>query len=186
MVIRMKTLSEYESVLRQRTEKLAIRRKLTHAVEKKISVAVFSTGSEQFAIPTEYLSCIVNTPKLALTPNLSPWLKGIAQIRGDLVSAVDLGIWLGVPKQSKETFLVVVEKEKQKLGLLIDQIQGFRDIGKSDIAENFSSTASSEGHPIRATTRDLIAILDVPKLFESPDLCVNSTLAPAWANEEAG
>ena len=41
------------------------------------------------------------------------------------------------------------------------------------LAERFGDVAATEGHPIRATTKDLTAILDMDKLFANPDMRVD-------------
>ena len=169
----MPTSSTIDHVLRRRADKLAKRRKKDLAPEEKTSVTVLSAGSEQFGIPTTTLSCIVKTPKLAAMPHLSPWIRGIAQVRGELVGVVDLAAWFGVPEKSTGAFMAVVEGSSGKLGLLVDRVEGFREVGDSDIADSFGDVASTRGHPIHATTKDLTAILDMDKLFANPDLRVD-------------
>ena len=173
MVTDMEKPSNFEEILRARAEKLATRKQSAGAVETKTPVSVITAGSESFGIPTQYLSCIIKSPPIAAMPNLPPWHAGIAQIRGELVGVVDIASWFGVPGTSKGAFLAVVENGDRKLGLLLDTVRGFRDVGASDIAETFSAGATG-GHPIHSTTKDVTTILDIPKMFDNPDMQVGA------------
>ncbi len=161
--------SVVDEIMESRAEKLAKRTKAALSTEKKMSVTVFDAGSEQFGIPTDSLICIVKTPAVAPLPHLPVWMKGIAQVRGEIVSVIDLASWFEVPVRSNASFTAVVEGTKGKLGLLVDGVRGFREIGVSDLAETFND-ASVTSRPIRATTKDLTTILDVEKLFLSSDI----------------
>lgn len=164
----MPTSVDIDAILAARAKKLATRSISAESSEKKNPVAVVTAGTETFAIPTSFLSFIIKSPPVAAMPNLAPWLRGIAQIRGDLVGVVDIASWFNVPKGTQGIFLAVVENEGKKLGLLLDGVQGFREISKSDIADTFGSEATS--HPIQSITKDVVTILDIPKMFASPEL----------------
>ena len=161
-----------EEILRSRAAALAGRKRIETATEEKVSVTVFVAGSERFGIPTASLSCIVKTPGTASLPHLPHWFRGVAQVRGDIIGVVDPAVWFGVPGRSTGALMAVVEGEPGRVGLLVDQVLGFRDVGPSDLAETFGQGAGAWERPIRGATRDLTAILDMDKLFASPDLRV--------------
>jgi chemotaxis signal transduction protein len=164
-----------DKVLRLRAEKYAKRLRMRVDPEEKVSITMLSAGGERFGIPTHALSCIVKTPILATMPNLPPWFLGLAQIRGELVGIIDLATWFGTPAKSSRAFMAVVTGEPGKLGILVDSVAGFREVGESDLAESFGDLTAT-GHPIRATTKDVVAILDVDKLFENPDMRIDLRL----------
>ena len=164
--------SHIDAVLAARADKLASRRKAQASNEEKTLVSLITVGAECFGIPTRHLSCIIKAPPVAAMPNLPPWLKGVCQIRGELVGVVDISSWFGLNRPSKGDYMAVMEEGSRKLGLLLDAVGGFRDIGVSDIAETFGNVSMDE-HPIWATTKDVITILDIPKLFTNRDMVVD-------------
>ncbi len=170
MVIDM-AATEIQRVLLARAAKLSKRTVEKVSGEKKSPISVIEIGTESFGIPTRHLSCIIKSPPIALIPNLPSWFRGLAQIRGELVGVLDVAIWFGLPESSGGTFLAVVEEKGLRLGLLLDKVAGFREVGQNDIAETFSGV-SIGGHPIQATTKDVTTILDIPKLFENADMVV--------------
>lgn len=178
----MRVAPNMVETLKARAGKLATRKKTQKVREDVDGYTVFVAGSERFAIPTRFFSFVVRTPVVVGMPHLTPWFRGIAQVRGNLVAIVDLAAWLGVPKRTTGTFTLVVEGEPGKLGLLVDHVIGFRDIGASDFAETFSDSSTTATHPIRAITKDLTALLDMKKLFSNPDMVIDFKPSPVAEN----
>ncbi len=139
------------------------------------TVAVVGVGKERFGIPMEGLSVISRTPPVAHLPKLPPSIRGVVQIRGELIGAIDMARWFGIDTKTKGHLLAVVEGPPGKLGLLIDSVLGFRDVAAGDIVETFCDDTQSTGHPVQATTKDLIAILSLEQLFRCPEVGVDYT-----------
>lgn len=85
---------------------------------------------------------ILDYPPLSRVPGVRPWVKGIANVRGNLLSVLDLNGFLG----HGDTFLdnqarvLVVEFGEVFAGLLVDEVLGlrhfFEDEDKADIPED--------------------------------------------------
>src|SRR5215470_9121354 len=115
-----------DQVLRARAERLARAERRGEAGEMTARVAVVAVGSERFGVPAERIRELVNVPAIAGLPGLPNWLPGIAQIRGELVSVVDLARLFGVEADEAPGCLVVVECAAGPLGLLASRNLGFR------------------------------------------------------------
>ncbi len=168
-------LSDVDVIMKKRAEKLANRAKKSIPTVGLFSVTVFSAGQEQFGIPTESLSCIVKTPKIAYLPNLHSWIRGVVQVRGEIVTVVDLAMWFASTGRPNFAFTAIVEGLPGKIGLLVDRVDGFRKIGLSDLCETLDDTSIEFNRPIRATTKDLITILDIDRLFTCSDVRAGSS-----------
>ena len=170
----------FDAVLAARAEKMARRSPKRLQTEDKTLITVVNVGAERFGVPTRHLTCIIKSPAISGMPGLPAWLKGVCQIRGELVAVVDIAVWFGLAKKSRGDYMAVVESKKRKLGLLIDVVGGFREVGASEIAETFGG-ASMGNHPIFATTKDITTILDVPKLFDNRDMVIGAAGASGRA-----
>ena len=139
------------------------------------SVVVLRVGDQSFGIPSTALERIGRTPPIAHLPGLPRVVRGTLQNRGELLSAVDIAKWYRIDNAvGGDFFSVVVHSSGRKLALLIDSVIGFRDIAQEDLAESFWDKSDHEGIPLTATTRDLIAIIDVEQMFESPEIVSKS------------
>ncbi len=162
-----------EEILERRADKAAQAKQGDDDEGLVSTVAVVGVGKERFGIPMEGLSVISRTPPVAHLPKLPPSIRGVVQIRGELIGAIDMARWFGIDSDTTGHLLAVVEGQPGKLGLLIDSVLGFRDVAAGDIVETFCDDSQSTGHPVRATTKDLIAILSLEELFRCPEVGVD-------------
>jgi chemotaxis signal transduction protein len=178
-----------EQVLRARAERLARAERRSEAGEVAAQVAaqvaVIAVGDERFGVPAERIRELVDVPAIASLPGLPGWLPGLAQIRGELVSVVDLARLFGIvaekaaekvaEKAADEApgCLVVVECAAGPLGLLASRNLGFRVVRSTEIAAGFSQSTSRDERPVRFVTRDLCAVLDLERLAADERLVVH-------------
>jgi chemotaxis signal transduction protein len=135
-------------------------------------VVVVTVGRERLGIPAWSLRVI--SERFTVTPvfGTPPWLAGIAHIGGELISVVHLGHWLGEATRREGARLAVVEGPQGALGLLIDDVIGFREVLQSDLSETLSPNAAKQRFT-RAITKDLVTLLDVAQLLESEEVIVD-------------
>jgi purine-binding chemotaxis protein CheW len=164
------------AVLRQRAEELA-RPPEDGRRDTRYSVAVLGLGEERIAIEAGYLREIVKVPPVAPVPSTPPCITGITQLRGELLAVVDLAHLLGVSLRGERPFLAIVDAAEGPLGLLVEQVLGFREIRAEELS---AIGAADPRRPVRAITRDLVTTLDMERLLASEDLRVGST-APSRA-----
>jgi chemotaxis signal transduction protein len=147
------------------------------------TVVVVTVGGERLGIPAWSLRVI--SERFSVTPvfGTPPWLAGIAHVGGELISVVHLGHWLGEATRREGARLAVVASRRGALGLLIDDVIGFREVLESELSETLSPNAAKQRFT-RAITKDLVTLLDVAQLLESEEIIVKhaaSAGAPAGA-----
>jgi purine-binding chemotaxis protein CheW len=156
-------------------------RKLAQAVEGRDEGALYDTvvvvtvGDEKLGIPAESLRII--SERFSVTPvfGAPPWLAGITHVRGELLSVVHLAYWLGHSGARAGSRLAVVESARGSLGLLVDDVMGFREILESELSTTLSPNATAQRFT-RAITQDLVTILDVRQLLLSDEIVVDQSV----------
>lgn len=167
----MTTASERRSrVLRERAERLARAVGAGRATEGGFEIALVAVGQETFGIPVSGLREITPLPKVARLPGLPPYMLGVTQVRGELVCVTDLGRWFGIPTPGVAHYLVLLDGPRGPLGFTVERVLGFREVHESELGEPGEGEESLR--PVRGMTRDLVGILDLERLLESPDLIV--------------
>jgi chemotaxis signal transduction protein len=171
----MPTTPESESearILEERAQRLA--RPVAPDAQQTTydTVVVVTVGNEKLGIPARSLRVI--SERFSVTPvfGTPPWLAGITHIGGELVSVVHLGHWLGEATRREGARLAVVEGPRGVLGLLIDDVIGFREVLESELSETLSPNAAKQRFT-RAITKDLVTVLDVAQLLESEEIIVS-------------
>ena len=171
----MPTTPESESearVLEERAKRLARPVAPDERQSTYDTVVVVTVGKERLGIAAQSLRVI--SERFSVTPvfGTPPWLAGVAHVGGELVSVVHLGHWLGEATRREGARLAVVEGPRGPLGLLIDDVLGFREVLESELSETLSPNATKQRFT-RAITKDLVTLLDVAQLLESEEIVVN-------------
>ena len=89
----------------------------------------FRLGSETFLVAREETREVLSVPNfLTRVPGAKYWIRGLANVRGQLLPVVDLRAFLGggVAAIGRSARILVVNHREIPAGLLVDEVQGFR------------------------------------------------------------
>jgi len=89
----------------------------------------FRMGGETFLIAREETREVLGYPAaVTRVPGAKAWVKGLANVRGQLLPMVDLRQFLGsgVTTAGRNTRVVVVNHRDIPAGLMVDEVLGFR------------------------------------------------------------
>lgn len=163
-------------ILRERALKLAARDADVAPRRVLERVVVVETGREVYGLPVDAVREIVKATPIAPMPGLPPHLPGVAAVRGELVSVVDLGEMSGRGRTGAGAFFAVIESARGALALRIETVVGLRDVHDDEIAE---ALVEERGHGsfVHAFTKDFVGLVDVPALFASDRLLVGRVSA---------
>lgn len=86
------------------------------------------------------VSEIITVPLVTRVPTASPWLLGVANIRGNLVSVVDLRHFFHGERThlNKRCRVLVIRQEGGMTGLLVDEVFGLRHFESADASDSLS------------------------------------------------
>jgi len=89
---------------------------------------VFRVGEVRLACPIAHIEEILEVPAITPVPGTKPWLLGLANVRGNLATIVDLG-WLVTGARtpiSARSRLLMLRLMTRPLGILVDEVYGQR------------------------------------------------------------
>jgi purine-binding chemotaxis protein CheW len=95
----------------------------------------FKIDERELAVPILAVKSVLAMPKTTYVPYMAPHFKGIFNLRGSLISLMDLRTKLGITgKQAPEdSSVVVIEHSRGSIGVIVDSIA--RVIPKHQIDE---------------------------------------------------
>jgi len=93
---------------------------------------VFQLASFECALPADAVQGIEKLTEITPVPNTVPWVLGVTQAWGMILSVVDLHGFLGLPPQppTGDSRLMVVTKREMTIGFVADMIRGMRPLGE--------------------------------------------------------
>lgn len=134
-------------------------------------VGIVVVGEEHFGIPAHFLREIIPAPAIARLPAMPDWIRGISQIRGELICVVDTAALFEIETVRQQEFLVIVDGEEGPLGLLVDEALTFREVLANEVLQDHKGARSDR--PVLARTNDLVAILDMGRVLRDKRLVID-------------
>ncbi len=111
-------------------------------VEEWIGVG-FKIGQERFVTARSNVREVLSVPHvLTRVPGAKPWLRGIASVRGQLITIVDLKAFLGggISMTDRHARIVVLASRDVPTGMLVDEVIGFRRFNSTDYTDEMPAT----------------------------------------------
>ena len=126
------------------------------------------------AIPLFSALEVGHRPDITPLPNLPDWVLGISNIRGEIVSVLDLKRFFGrsSPGASRGSHLIIIHNQDLKVGIIVDSIMGIISLDgqETDVQPNpyRSGEISSFLSGVVVSGEKLLNILDVDRLLAHP------------------
>ena len=135
-----------------------------------LRVCLIALGEETFAIDLRQVREVFEPESITLVPGMPAALVGVTNLRGTIISLVDLRAALGVPNSVILKYAVVVRHGTQQVGILVKEVPEIRTIRTDDL-EAFSGRTATEKHHLFAGFFRIenkgSAILDMSRLLAS-------------------
>ena len=95
-----------------------------NVVEASTHLIIFRLGTEEYGFRIEQVKEVTLTPKIARMPKTPAFIKGVANIRGDIIAIMDLEERFNISKTNSEdlsgsTYTLVIEAKEYTLGLTV-------------------------------------------------------------------
>jgi purine-binding chemotaxis protein CheW len=146
----------------------------------ELHIVGFQIGRETYGVPITSLHEIVRVPEITAVPDAPEYLEGVINLRGKIVSVMDLRKRFGEKQASlkKRNRILVVEHSGRLAGLIVDSATEVLKIPSEDVEP--APAAFQEGGlncvtGLGKVRGRLIVLLDMTKL-----------LAPASLLQESG
>jgi chemotaxis signal transduction protein len=131
---------------------------------------VVRVGDEPFALPVHVLRRVIRRPRLTPLYGAPPQFCGLARVSGEIVAVIHAGSLLGIGSDDPAEILLVLESPLGLVGWLVHRLDGFRQIHEYDLALGFVPTGGGTARIARATTKDLVTLVNPDALFNHPGL----------------
>ena len=135
----------------------------------------FDLGKESYAVPLLSIKEVITVPDTTPLPNSPAYFMGIMNLRGQIISVMDLRKKLKItPKEEElEESVVIVDFEDLSIGLVVDSINKVISFSSSDLVEvpEVQSQVNAQFiHGVFKGTDKLTVILDLEKILNIPEV----------------
>jgi purine-binding chemotaxis protein CheW len=145
-------------------------------LSKRIQLIVFKLGEEEYGLPIEQIKEVVLTPRIAKMPQTEPYIKGVANIRGNIIAIMDLAQKFGLSKidtvanEDEANYTLVIESEDFKVGVLVKEVPNTLTVTVDDIdpASDFIQYSTLDADSLVGVVKSgerMIILVDMLKLI---------------------
>jgi purine-binding chemotaxis protein CheW len=152
-------------------------------MSREKQIVGFRVGRETYGVPIALLHEIVRVPEITSVPDAPDYLEGIINLRGKIVSVIDLRKRFGQQsaEPNRRNRILVVEHLGRLVGLIVDSASEVLKIPESDIE---GAPAMMQEGGLDCVTGlgkyqgRLIILLDIAKVLAARDLRPETAPAP--------
>ncbi len=135
----------------------------------------FSLGEEQYGIPLLQVREVISVPETTPIPNSPKYFEGIMNLRGQVISIVDLRTKLNIkPKENNsEVAVIIVTINDYNLGIIVDSINrvlNFTLDEVSDVPEVETQVKAKYIQGVYKKADSLTVLIDMAKVLDLKEI----------------
>lgn len=161
------------TVLRERARRLAAAPD-TDTGQERVEALVFLLGDETYGVEPGLVREVVPLRELTPLPGVPPFVLGLTNLRGRVLSVVDLKHFFNLPERGLTDLnkVIVLGSGSMEFGILADAVVGLRDLVNVAPAPSVVTLEGVRGKYLRGVAADGVILLDGAVLLGDPAIVV--------------
>ncbi|EJF09124.1 chemotaxis protein CheW [Pontibacter sp. BAB1700] len=150
--------------------------------EEMIHLIVFKLGAEEYGIKIDQVKEVTVTPNVTRMPRTPNFIKGVANIRGDIIAIMDLEERFGIRPvplagdlNPHITYTLVIEAKEYSIGVIVREVPQSLNLSMTKIDKTPSFLQDINIHEnyiegIAKVNNRLIIVLDMYKILTQDEI----------------
>jgi purine-binding chemotaxis protein CheW len=138
---------------------------------------IFKLNDTQYGVQLSEVKEVIGLPTCTIVPGSPNYFLGLINLRGKVISAIDMKMKLGIPVQNKgvkRPAVIIAEVNGITLGCVVDSISEVMNLTKDQIETQLEVKVSGDREFVkgiaRFSDRPMILILDIQRAVDVSDL----------------
>lgn len=176
-------LKEKKRTLKQRANALSREPEMEEVTQDYIEVVEFLLANEKYGIESKYVREVYPLKELTPLPCTPPFVLGIINIRGQILSVIDIKKFFDLPDKGLGDLnkIIILHSDKPALskaegiefGILADVILGTLSILLKGLQVSLPTLTDIRGKYLKGVAKDRMVILDGAKLLLDKTMVVH-------------
>jgi purine-binding chemotaxis protein CheW len=169
------TPEEKRAILRARAKILAQEPESKGEAEKYIEILAVLLAHETYAIETRFIREVYPLTELTPLPCTPGYIFGIINIRGRIVTVIDMKRFFDLPEKGLTNLnrVIVMQQEDMAMGILADEIIGIRNIPEKELNPPLPTMTGSHAGYLKGITGEGLILLEMERLLSDRQLIVH-------------
>lgn len=180
VIERKKILSpeEKHSLLKKRAHALALRDDSESIQQECIEIIVFRLAYEIYGIETSFVREVYPLKDITPLPGTPSFVVGIINVRGQIVSVIDLKKFFNLPDKGLGELnkVIIMCNERMEFGILADVVEGTRSVILEDILAAPPAVPGIGKKYLKGVSKDHIVLLEAESLLNDENIIVSDVV----------
>lgn len=164
-----------EEILEKRALELAVDNSIAAGSDGGFEVVDFMLGSENYAIDSSFVTEVFFLKDLTVVPGIPAFIAGVTNVRGKIVSVVDLKQFLDIKQNgiTEHNRVLILSNKKMEFGVLADAILGTSKITNECLMDSNQVVGKSTGAFVRGITNEGLIVLNAAALLADKSMIIH-------------
>lgn len=165
---------EKAKVLKARARALAKEGVRVEEDESHLEVVEFMLAHERYALELTHIRDVYPLKDLTPLPGTPDFVLGIINVRGQIISIVDIKKFFDLPEKLLTNLnrVIILQSDEMEFGILADEILGTRSIPEGNIQTSLPTLTGIRAEYLKGVTGDRVVILDGEKILSDEKIVV--------------
>jgi len=159
--------------------------------EQRLQMINFTLGGDEYAVEIQKVREVINFRELTPLPKAPSFVKGIINLRGEVIPVIDLREKLGLAHEaySALTNVIIVEIGRKAVGVVVDDVRHVIRLAPGEVAPSPPFIGGLSGKYVSGVAKigeRLVVVLDMERILSASEMiALRSLPESAGAPEEA-
>lgn len=135
-----------------------------------MQILIFEIGNEKYAIETSAVQGIDKMMDITKVPRAPECIKGLVNLRGNIISVYDISIILGLSgRKTASENILIIKTDDEQLGIIVDRVVEVIEVD-ANLAKNISLPKEDDRNYIKGTMNMenyLVTLIDIGLLLKA-------------------
>lgn len=133
-----------------------------------MQVVVFRLRDEQFAVETSRVQSINDMMIITKVPKAPVYIKGLINLRGNVISLLDLNLLLNKYDESiLQSNIIILKLQEEEVGVAVDEVNEVLDVDESFIEKVEEDRKCNYIKGIINFKDRLVTLIDIDKILSN-------------------
>jgi purine-binding chemotaxis protein CheW len=159
-------------ILQARAKALAKEPQSEQLIEQSVEVLEFMLAYERYALDTSFVREVHPLKDITVLPGTPAYVAGITNVRGEIVSVVDLKVFFDLPTRglTDQNKVILLDDGEMVFGLLVDAVIGVQRLALQTIQSGPATLTGVRTNYLLGVTAQHTIILDALKILSDPNI----------------
>jgi purine-binding chemotaxis protein CheW len=166
---------EKNKILRERAQALAKKPEETNKEGQHFEIVEFQLADERYGIESGFVQEIYPLKELTQLPFVPSFVMGIINVRGQVLSVIDLKKFFDLPDGGLTDLnkVIIIKSEKMEFGVLADAVIGVKTIPVADLQPPMVTLTGIRLEYLKGITDEQLVVLDASKILSDKGIIVH-------------